>query len=119
MSRERLKDIGLRLRELYPSGDPNIVAQRVTPQAIKRRVDEATKGFRGDVGVVPRQFLRSLVNLFDVVAENPDAELPALQIGVELPLAPIEQRALEGKKPLEYDAEPGDDQGYAATSVEF
>ena len=29
------------------------------------------------MGIVPRQFLRTLVNLFDVVAENPDAELPA------------------------------------------
>ena len=74
--RDRLKDVGLRLRQLYPMGDPNIVAQRVTPEVIDGQVDEVTKGFGGDVGVVPRQFLRSLVNLFDVVAENPDAELP-------------------------------------------
>ena len=34
--RERLKDVGLRLRELYPMGDPNIVAQKVTPDASPR-----------------------------------------------------------------------------------
>jgi hypothetical protein len=112
-NRERLKDVGLRLRELYPMGDPNIVAQRVTPEVIAAKVDDVTKGFGGDVGIVPRQFLRSLVNLFDVVAENPDAELP------EPPKTLVEERAADGKKPLEYEPEPDDDKGYSVTSVEF
>jgi hypothetical protein len=106
--------VGLRLRQLYPAGDPNIVAQKVTPEIIAAKVDAVTKGFGGDVGIVPRQFLRSLVNLFDVVAENPDAALP------EPPKTVIEQRAAEGKKPLEYDAEPDDEKGHTATTtVEF
>lgn len=111
--RERLKDVGLRLRELYPTGDPNIVKQKVTPQVITAKVDEVTKGFGGDVGIVPRQFLRSLVNLFDVVVENPDATLP------EPPMSVVEERAAEGKKPYEYEPEPDDDKGYVVTSVEF
>jgi hypothetical protein len=111
--RDRLKDVGLRLRQLYPMGDPNIVAQRVTPDVIAAKVDEVTKGFGGDVGIVPRQFLRSLVNLFDVVAENPDAQLP------EPPKSVVEERAAEGKKPYEYEPEPGDDKGYTPTPVEF
>ena len=110
---ERLKEVGLRLRELYPMGDPNIVAQKVTPEVIVAKVNEVTKGFGGDVGIVPRQFLRSLVNLFDVVAENPDAKLP------EPPKTVVEERAAEGKKPLEYEAEPDDDKGYSVASVEF
>jgi hypothetical protein len=114
--RERLKDVGLRLRELYTMGDPNIVAQKVTPERIAARVDEVTRGFGGDVGIVPRQFLRSLVNLFDVVAENPDEPLPELP--PELPMTPIEERAAAGKKPYEYEPEPGDERGYAE-SVEF
>ena len=109
----RLKDVGLRLRELYPMGDPNIVKQKVTPEVIAAKVDEVTKGFGGDVGIVPRQFLRSLVNLFDVVADNPDAQLP------EPPITVVEARAAEGKKPYEYEPEPDDDKGYAPTSVEF
>jgi hypothetical protein len=112
-NRDRLKDVGLRLRQLYPMGDPNIVAQKVTPERIESMVDDVTKGFRGDVGVVPRQFLRRLVNLFDTVAENPDAALPEPTPTVE------EQRAAEGKKPIEYEPEPGDEKGYSATSVEF
>ena len=113
--RQRLKDVGLRLRELYPMGDPNIVAQKVTPDRIAAKVDEVTKGFGGDVGIVPRQFLRSLVNLFDFVAENPDLELPKLQEQPELPKTVVEERAAAGKKPYEYEPEPGDEAGY----VEF
>lgn len=106
----RLKDVGLRLRQLYPMGDPNVVAQKVTPERIAVLVQDVTKGFGGDVGVVPRQYLRRLVNLFDAVAENPDMALPEPAPTVE------EQRAAAGKKPIEYEPEPGDDQGY---SVEF
>lgn len=109
----RLKDVGLRLRDLYPMGDPNIVAQKVTPERITALVDEVTKGFRGDVGVVPRQFLRRLVNLFDAVAENPDADLPEPEPTVE------EKRAADGKKPIDYEPEPDDEKGYAVASVEF
>ena len=96
-------------------GDPNIVAQRVTPERIGAMVDEVTKGFGGDVGVVPRQFLRRLVNLFDAIAENPDAPLPPI---IAEPNA-VEARAAEGKKPIEYEPEPGDDKGYEVASVEF
>jgi hypothetical protein len=109
----RLKDVGLRLQQLYTMGDPNIVAQKVTPGRIESLVDEVSKGFRGDVGVVPRQFLRRLVNLFDTVAENPDASLPEPQPTVE------EQRASEGKRPYEYQPEPDDEKGYRVSSVEF
>lgn len=111
--RDRLKDVGLRLRELYPMGDPNIVKQKVTPDTITAKVDDVTKGFGGDVGIVPRQFLRSLVNLFDVVADNPDAQLP------EPTKTVVEERAAEGKKPYEYEPEPDDDKGYPVASVEF
>lgn len=109
----RLKDVGLRLQQLYTMGDPNIVAQKVTPERIESLVDEVSRGFRGDVGVVPRQFLRRLVNLFDTVAENPDASLPEPQPTVE------EQRASEGKRPYEYEPAPDDEKGYPVASVEF
>ncbi len=111
--RERLKDVGLRLRQLYPGGDPNIVAQKITPESIVSMVDDLTRGFGGDVGVVPRQFLRRLVNQFDAIAENPEAQLPEPSPTVE------EARAAEGKKPYEYEPEPDDDKGYPVTSVEF
>ena len=111
--RPRLKDVGLRLRELYPGGDPNIVAKRVTPERIEALVDDVSKGLGGDVGVVPRQFMRRLVNTFDSVVENPEKDLPPLTPTVE------EQRASEGKRPVPYDPEPDDDKGYSVASVEF
>jgi hypothetical protein len=94
-------------------GDPNIVAQKVTPERIEAMVDEVTKGFRGDVGVVPRQFLRRLVNFFDAISENPDAPLPPIIAEPN----PVELRASEGKKPIEYEPEADDDKGYAVSSV--
>jgi hypothetical protein len=108
---DRLKDVGLRLRKLYPAGDPNVVEQQVPPERITSIVDELTKGFGGDVGVVPRQFLRRLVNLFDSIAENPKSA-PEPQPTIE------EQRAAAGKKPYTYEPEPDDDKGYPVTSGE-
>lgn len=110
---DRLKDVGLRLRQLYPAGDPNIVAQQVPPERIVTMVNEVTQGLAGDIGVVPRIFLRRLVNLFDCVAENPDAAMPEPEPTVE------EQRAAQGKKPYEYEPEPDDDKGYPIAEVEF
>lgn len=117
----RLKDVGLRLRQLYPAGDPNIVAQKVTPEHIEVLVAEVTKGFGGDVGVVPRQYMRRLVNQFDYVAENPDVDLPVPRVSTDSGAALLtrtveEERAAEGKKPIEFEPEPGDELGY---SVEF
>ena len=101
------------MRELYPMGDPNIVKQKVTPEGISTMVDDVTQGLNGDVGLVPRKFLRRLVNLFDTVAENPDAAMPD-----PVPTVP-EQRAAQGKKPYEYEPGPDDEKGYTPTSVEF
>ena len=69
---DRLKNVAVRLRELFPVEDPDRVAQHVTDAFIDRLVSEVTKGFKGDVGVVPRQFLREFINVLDLVQENDD-----------------------------------------------
>jgi hypothetical protein len=69
---ERLRSLALRLRELYPSGTRSVLEERVSLDFIDRLVAEVTKGFRGDVGVVPRQFLREFVTQLDLVEENYD-----------------------------------------------
>ena len=68
----RLKAVALRLRELYPMPNRQRVLTRVSDAFIDRLVAKVTEGFRGDVGVVPRQFLRELVNVMDLVDENDD-----------------------------------------------
>lgn len=69
---ERLRSVALRLRELYPSAMRSVLEERVSLDFIDRLVGEVTKGFRGDVGVVPRQFLREFVTQLDLVEENDD-----------------------------------------------
>ena len=69
---ERLRSVAMRLRELYPSGSRSGLEERVSLDFIDRLVAEVTKGFRGDVGVVPRQFLREFVTQLDLVEENDD-----------------------------------------------
>ena len=69
---ERLRSVAMRLRELYPSGSRSVLEERVSRDFIDRLVAEVTKGFRGDVGVVPRQFLREFVTQLDLVEENDD-----------------------------------------------
>lgn len=49
-------------------------------------------------------------------AENPDADLKLVPKTATLELTAVEERAAEGKKPIEYEREPGDDKGYP---VEF
>jgi hypothetical protein len=66
----RLRSVALRLRELYPSASRSVLEERVSHDFIDRLVAEVTKGFRGDVGVVPRQFLREFVTQLDLVEEN-------------------------------------------------
>ena len=76
-------------------------------------VRQVSSGFRGDVGVVPRQFLREFVNQMDLVQEEPDY-VPAEQYGFQLDtscLTPAEQEKLQAgglAKPVSDDAAASD-----------
>lgn len=108
----RLREVALKLREVYPSEHRARLEARITPDFIHRLVDEVTKGFAGDVGVVPRQFLRSFVNVLDLVEQNEDFD-PAAEYGFEAKsLSPEEERAKAGKRPIEYEPDADDDEGY-------
>ena len=110
---ERLRSVALRLRELYPSATRPELEERMSLDFINRLVAEVTKGFRGDVGVVPRQFLREFVTQLDLVEENDDyvpMELYGFdpsQISIAA-LTPEEQQRLDGTTdaaPLDGEAE--------------
>ncbi len=107
---ERLRSVALRLRELYPSGTRSVLEGRVSLTFIDRLVAEVTKGFRGDVGVVPRQFLREFVTQLDLVEENDDY-VPMELYGFDpnqissVALTPEEQQRLGGGS----DSAPLDD----------
>lgn len=77
---ERLRAVAVRLRELYPTSDHERLERCIDDAFIERLVAEVTRGFKGDVGVVPRQFLRELITQMDLVDEHPDYD-PAAAYG--------------------------------------
>jgi hypothetical protein len=94
---ERLRGVALRLRELFPTEDRGRLDQRVSSAFINHLVADVTAGFKGDVGVVPRQFLREFVTQMDLVIEHPDYD-PISDYGFKLKELTIEeQHALTGE----------------------
>lgn len=111
----RLKEVALKLREIYPTANRNSLISKITSDFIERLVAKVTAGFKGDVGVVPRQFLRQFVNVLDLVAENEDFN-PMTAEGFEIKdLNEDEQRINQGH--AYFDEDPADAKGYAA--IEF
>lgn len=104
---ERLRAVALRLRELYPTTDPARLDRKVSVTFIDRLVAEVTAGFKGDVGVVPRQFLREFVTQLDLVEEHPEYE-PADEYGFTAKdLSAEESHALSGSPPPVPDDDGG------------
>jgi len=93
---ERLRAVASRLREIYPARDRMRLESRISGNFINRLVSEVTKGFKGDVGVVPRQFLREFVAQLDLVDEHVDYD-PMVEYGFSPEdLSPEESHALSG-----------------------
>jgi hypothetical protein len=88
------------------------VTTKITSEFIERLITKVTSGFKGDVGVVPRQFLRQFVNILDLSADDEDFD-PMIAEGFDTTtnnLTPEEVRLVEG---LPYfEPEPEDIQGY-------
>ncbi|MEL6895913.1 MAG: BREX system ATP-binding protein BrxD [Planctomycetota bacterium] len=96
---DRLRSVAIKLRELYPAQDRSAIDSKVSVEFINRLVAEVTTGFRGDVGVVPRQFLRQFVTQLDLVDENEDYD-PMAEYGFEAQeLSAEEQLAISGGAP--------------------
>ena len=110
---ERLRSVALHLREIFPATDRERLERKVSDEFIDRLVAEVTAGFKGDVGVVPRQFLREFVTQMDLVEERPKHE-PMQEYGFEpTALSAEEQHVLTGAPAI-----PGDDEGEPLTSLE-
>ncbi len=70
---DRLRNVAFKLRDLYVGREnPAAVRAGVTDPYIERLIADVTKGFGGDVGIVPRHFLRRLTLAMDTVDENPE-----------------------------------------------
>ncbi len=104
---DRLRAVALRLREIYPARDRGRLESRITAEYINRLVAEVTKGFKGDVGVVPRQFLREFVMQLDLVDEHAEYD-PMVEYGFSpAELSPEEQHVMTGSLPAVVDGDEG------------
>ena len=113
--RDRLKEVALKLRDTYPT-DPTItVPNKISSEFIQQLVDKVTTGFKGDVGVVPRQFLREFVNILDLAHQNKDFNPSQLKEFKPKDLNTHEQSITQEQN--YFEPEPEDIKGYAA--VEF
>ena len=104
---ERLRAVALRLRELFPTADRSRLEACISDSFIDQLVDEVTMGFKGDVGVVPRQFLREFINQLGLVEDNPGYDPSRKEAFEATELSPEERQAAHGKQEdLEEDAGP-------------
>ena len=88
----RLAAVAERLRELYPARDREQLAARVGDAFIERLVADVTDGYGGDVGVVPRQFLRAFVAQLDLVDQNPGYD-PMTHLAFQVAGETVEEQA--------------------------
>ncbi len=101
----RLEMVALKLRDLYVAEARERIDERVTDGFIRQMVAQVSEGFREDVGVVPRQFLRAFVTLLDVVNQE-EGFHPAQHFNFEPQgLSDEEQRVLDGDR---YELDAGD-----------
>ncbi len=110
---ERLKDVALKLRELYPTKQRKQLNKKVTPEFIDLLVAKVSEGFGGDVGIVPRQFLRQLVNILDLAATEPEFD-PMTDGGYEFTELNSEEARIRDGLPY-FEPEPTDTEQYAVT----
>jgi hypothetical protein len=112
---ERLKGVAQKLLEMYPAADRKGLKKKVTAKFIDRLIASVTAGFRGDVGVVPRQFLRQYVNILDLCDNFPEFDPMQAEDLAPLELNAEESRIQQGL-PV-FVPEPEDEESY--TLVEF
>jgi BREX system ATP-binding protein BrxC/D len=113
--RDRLLKVALKLRSLHPDLAAEDAERRMPREVVEQLVDHVTEGFHGDVGVVPRQFLRKLVGVLDILADNPEQDVRQL-LGFEpAELTPEEEAVLAGRS---LDEPPPDD-GFGSAAVDM
>jgi hypothetical protein len=113
--KERLKEVALKLRDIYPLDRTVTVPNKINLEFIQQLIDRVTTGFRGDVGVVPRQFLREFVNILDLAHQNKNFDPAQLKEFKPQDLN-IHEESITQKRNY-FESESDDIKGYA--TVEF
>jgi len=108
--RDRLFQVGQRVRDLYPSAQPSRLMATVSDAFLRALVDQVSTGFGGRVAVAPRIFLRALTDVLDRVDMHQGFD-PVQHYKLEIDLAqlrPEELAAARGQE-LPEPAEPDGD----------
>ena len=96
---KRLRAVALRLRDIFPAKDRLRFERLLNDDFIDRLVAEVTAGFKRDVGVVPRQFLRALVTQMDLVDDEEGYDPNRDFLFTVGPMTPQEEQAIAGAAP--------------------
>lgn len=75
----RLRAVARALRDLYQPEHPERHREKISDEFIDLLVAKVSEGFRGHVGLVPRHFLRELINKMDLVQQEPSYEPMAMK----------------------------------------
>jgi hypothetical protein len=94
----KLQAVADKVLRIYEAAYESIDRQRLSDVFIEFMIAEVTSKFGGRVDVVPRQFLRDLVNVLDKTRQypeyNPDAEYEFDRTAEGVDLTPVEQEAI-------------------------
>lgn len=63
----RLLAVASKVKEIYPATNPDRIARRIDDSLLQAMVNTITQGFGGHIDIVPRVFLRELVQVLDLV----------------------------------------------------
>jgi len=119
----RLKAVALKLREIFPCENKSRLYQLVDDGFLDDLCDSVTEGLKGDVGVIPRQFLRELVTVLDLVEEHDGSDGGKVYIPREVynfpsgGLSEEEKTLVQGKSLSDMDDNGSD--GYDVESLEW
>jgi len=95
----KLQAVAAKVLSIYEAAYGPTDRQRVSDVFLEFMIAEVTSKFGGRVDVVPRQFLRDLVNVLDKVRQypeyDPDTEYEFDRTVAETDLSPVEQEAIE------------------------
>ena len=104
----RLRRVGQAVRELYPATHPERLAATLSDPVLDALIADLTQRFGGEVSVVPRLFLRTLIDLADRADQHPDYDPMAHIRKVEVSpdaLTDVERDAYERAR-LQQPAKP-------------
>lgn len=118
----RLRQVALKLREIFPTQDRDRLYRLVDDEFIDKLAASVTRGLRGDVGVIPRHFLRDLVTVLDNVEEFTGSDGGKEYIPMAEYRFPMSELSAEDRQIMSGETEPdteNDSTGYQVEQLEW